>query len=118
MVCLEYTSPLIENNIHELSRNISQYIPEFKLNIGFRSLKVRKLFSYQAKPVVENFEKSKVVYEFLCSCNDLYIGETNRTLLVPLKQHQHTSSNICAHMQTFDRYKIDAQQFVDKNKLS
>ena len=55
--------------------------------------------------------------EFLCSCYDSYIGETNRELLVWLKELQNASSNICAHMHTCDWYKSDAQQFVDANKL-
>ena len=49
-VCLEYTSPLIESNIYELSRKIKQLIPEFRLNIAFRAVKLRKLFSFHAKP--------------------------------------------------------------------
>jgi hypothetical protein len=37
-------------------------------------------------------------------------------LLVQLKEHQNTPSNICAHIHTW--YKSDAHKFVDEKKLT
>ena len=116
-VCLEYTSPLIESNIYELSRKIKQLIPEFRLNIAFRAVKLRKLFSFHAKPTVEHFDKCNLIYEFPCTCEDSYIGETGRTLLVRIKEHHNTAcSNICAHINTCEIYKKDVKNFVKENK--
>ena len=117
-VVLEYTSSLIESNIYELSNKISKFIPEFNLNIAFRTVKVKKLFSYQAKAYIEKFDKSNVIYEYDCvdTCADFYIGETKRTLLTRVKEHYKGTSNICAHINTCEHYKNSANIFVQENK--
>ena len=48
-IVLEYTSALIECFIYELTKKINKYLPEFKINIAYRSVKVKKLFGYTAK---------------------------------------------------------------------
>ena len=121
-VCLEihfvlYTSPLIEGNIYELSRKVSNFLPNFNLNIAFRSVKVRKLLSHQEKAIIDKFDKSNVIYQFDCTCADFNIGETGRTLLTRLKEHKNRGcSNICAHINTCEQYKNDAKNLFEKIK--
>ena len=116
-ICLEYTSPPIESDIFELSRKMSLFLIDFNLNIAFRSVKVRKLFSYQAKPQIDKFEKNNLIYEFDCTCDGFYIGETRRTLMVRLKEHRNTAcSNICAHINMCEKYENDATTFVRENE--
>ena len=117
-VVLEYTSPLIESNIYELSRKISQFIPNFNLNVAFRTVKVKKLFSFQAKGFIDKFDRSNVVYEFDCvkTCAEFYIGETGRTLITRVKEHMNGTSNICEHIEECEKYKVSIKNFVRENK--
>ena len=63
-VCFEYSAPQIEYFICELTRKMVNIIPEFRVNVTYRSVKVSKLFSFLAKPVTDIYEKSNVVYDF------------------------------------------------------
>ena len=57
-VCFEYSSPQIEYTICELTRKIASIMPDFRINVTYRSVKVSKLFSFLAKPETDKFEKS------------------------------------------------------------
>ena len=48
-VCFEYSSPLIEYSICDLTRKMSQILPNFYVNVTYRSVKGSKLFSFLAK---------------------------------------------------------------------
>ena len=52
---------------------MANIIPEFRVNVTYRSIKVRKLFSFLAKPETDTYEKSKLVYDFLCPCDEVYM---------------------------------------------
>ena len=88
-VCFEYSSPLIEYGICDLIRKMSQILPDFQVNVTYRSVKISKLFSFFAKPVIDKFEKSGCVYEYLCPCEEINIGETARMLINRIYEHQH-----------------------------
>ena len=116
-VCFEYSSPVIEYSICELIRKMSQILPNFLVNVSYRSVKVSKLFSFRAKPEIDKFEKNDCVYEYLCPCEETYIGETCRTLITRIHEHQQPSSqsNICNHILSCDVYIADSNDFVSKN---
>ena len=63
-----------------------------KLNVVFRSLnKIRNAFHF--KDQISIYMNSNVIYEYKCNiCNDVYIGETKRHLLV--RQYEHLSRSI------------------------
>ena len=116
-ICLEYSSPNIEHSICELTRKMSQLIPEFRVNVAYRSIKVSKLFSSFAKPVTDKFEKCDLVYEFLCPCDEIYIGQTSRMLIHRIREHQMPSSNknICAHILCCSAYIENSEKFAIEN---
>ena len=61
--------------------------------------------------------KYAFLYKFVC--DDSYIGETAHTLLVRIKEHHNRAcSIICAHINTRDQYKKNAQKFVKENKTA
>ena len=117
-IVLEYTSPLIDSYIRDLTEKMQKYLPSFKINIAYRSVKVKKLFGFMAKAKIEKFETSNVIYEFTCLCGNFYIGQTFRTLNIRVDEHhKHAVSNICAHKVSCDIYKNTAKKFVDENAL-
>ena len=59
------SSPQIKYFICELTRKMANIIPEFRVNVTYRSGKVGKLFSFLEKPVTDTYEKSNVVYDLL-----------------------------------------------------
>ena len=60
---------------------IASIMPDFRINDTYRSVKVSKLFSFLAELETDKFEKSDVVYEYLCPCNEIYISSTDRMLI-------------------------------------
>ena len=50
---------------------------------------------FRFKDIIPTFMNSKVVYKFKCNiCNDVYLGETKRHLLV--RQYEHLGKSILA----------------------
>ena len=62
------------------------------VNIIFNSsIGIRNVFRF--KDIIPTFMNSKVVYKFKCNiCNDVYLGETKRHLLV--RQYEHLGKSI------------------------
>ena len=119
-VCFEYSSPLIEYSICDLTRKMSQILPNFYVNVTYRSVKGSKLFSFLAKAKTDKYEKCDCVYEFLCTCNEIYVGETARMLIHRIREHQQPSSlsNISNHILTCDEYIKNSNEFALNNQLN
>jgi hypothetical protein len=101
----------------KLTRKMSQILPNFKVNVTYRAVKVSKLFSFLAKAENDTYEKSDVVYEFTCPCKEIYIGHTRRMLITRIREHQQNSSqtNVILHITCCDAYIENSQNFVDEN---
>ena len=86
-------------------------------HIGERVIKISKLFSHLAKPETDVFEKSNVSYCYKCPCQEKYIGQTLRMLKTRIREHQMPSSysNINLHILECEKYKNEAQLFIDKS---
>ena len=85
---------------------MSQILPNFRVNVSCRAVKVSKLFSFLAKAETDTYEKSDVVYEFTCPCKEIYIGHTRRMLITRIREHQQNSSqtNVILHITCCDAY--------------
>ena len=96
---------------------MSKLLPDFRVNVSYRVIKISKLFSYLAKAQIEFFEKSNVTYCYNCPCEAQYIGQTLRMLKTRIREHQMPScySNINLHILSCEKYKNEAQRFIDKN---
>jgi hypothetical protein len=96
---------------------MANIIPEFRVNVPNRSVKVSKLFSFLAKPVTDTYEQSNVVYNFLCPCDEVYIGQTCRMLIHRIREHQQNSfqTNISLHISCCDAYIKNSDDFADEN---
>ena len=99
-ICFNYTSPNIEQYIYKLTTKMAKFVPGFRVNVSFRTMKIKQLISRQAKALTETFESCNVVYRFNCPCKNFYIGQTGRTLLKRCGEHLSETSNIGLHMQT------------------
>ena len=63
-----------------------------KLNVVSRSSN-KICNAFRLKDQIPKYMNSKVIYEFKCNiCNDAYIGETKRHLLV--REHEHLGKSI------------------------
>ena len=96
---------------------MEKILPDFRVNVAYRAVKISKLFSFMAKPQIETFEKSNVVYLYTCPCQEKYIGQTKRLLRTRIKDHQYDSAltNIHLHNLCCEKYKIETQKFIDEN---
>ena len=109
-IVLEYSSPLIEGYIYDLTQKMNKYLPKFRINVAYRSVKVKKLFGYMAKPKIELFDKSNCVYEYICPCEKVNISQTHITLFTRADEHfKNSSSNICTHKSECEFYKNESK---------
>ena len=91
-VSLEFlgkTSLQVKKQLVEIFRTCQKNV---KLNIGFKSPN-RLKNHFRFKDQIPSSLNSKVIYKFTCNiCNDIYIGETKRHLLV--RQYEHLGKSI------------------------
>ena len=86
---LEKISFLTKKQLTEIFRTCKKNL---KVNVIFKSSnRIRNAFRF--KDMILIFMNSKEVYKFKCNiCNDAYIGETKRHLLV--RQYEHLGKSI------------------------
>ena len=92
-IVLEYTSPNIEQYICRLTSKMSDILPNFRVNVCYRTIKLTKLFSLHAKQKLNQNEMCNLVYKYLCPCKFFYIGQTKRLLQIRAHDHQTPSRN-------------------------
>ena len=97
-----------------LKRQISKAYRNMGIDIMivFKSFKVRNYFSL--KSVTPFALRAKVIYEFVCSCDESlsYIGKTKRHLTVRAKEHSSQKSAISHHL---DHCKLCKDNFSLRN---
>ena len=87
-ITLDYTSSKVERHIRGLVKLMKKYVPEFSVNIAYRTFKVKQLYSGSAKAPLPTLDCYNLVYKFKCPCSSTYIGETHRELQVRAREHQ------------------------------
>ena len=60
---------------------MTKFVPGFRVNVSFRTVKIKQLISRQAKALTETFETCNNVYRFDCPCKKFYIGVRLSTIL-------------------------------------
>ena len=67
-------------------------LPNFQINIAFRTVKIAKLFSRSGKPDrLPTFETPDTNYHFICDCGADYVGMCKRPLNTRIRDHQQQS---------------------------
>ena len=68
-----------------------------------------QLFSKQARPAIDIYDSSNVVYKFLCTRQtcETYVGQTEKPLIERIKQHQQYchARGIYFHIESCETYK-------------
>ena len=76
-VVFEYTSPHIKQYICRLTRRMTEILPDFRVNICYRVIKLKKLFSSHAKAKISQIDMSNLIYQYTCPCTQIYIEQTS-----------------------------------------
>ena len=71
-----------------LSEKIRRICRGFHIHTAFRSSTTLRGLLTRAKDALPEMKRSGVIYEVPCVCGDVYVGETNRSLEVRLKEHR------------------------------
>ena len=70
-----------------------------------------------AKAKKDTFENSNVIYEFLCPCEEFYIGQTGRTLETRADEHLKTPAQIFVPTNKIAKFtKMTQKNFLKKIK--
>ena len=90
-----------------MQKIIKNYTPLYKINFGWKTLKLSRLFSPKLKHSIPDLEKCGVVYEFKCDCNLSYIGETQLKFRERIQHHNQQSRNtaVFRHTESCETYK-------------
>lgn len=113
-MCLDYTSRSIEHCALDLIRKIKKLLPNFHINLSYRSKKVKQLFSTSGKQPISKFENTNVIYKFECPCaQSSYVGMTERELTIRIREHQQPSrlSSIYHHIISCPIYRKKFKHF-------
>ena len=118
-ITLDYTSPKVESHMRFLLSKLKNVLPNFKVNLAFRSKKVTQLFSSFAKVKTETFDTANVIYKFQCtgrSCSS-YIGQTGKPLIERVKEHNQYchARGIYFHKKDCEIYKSKLESFLEEN---
>ena len=117
-VCFNYNSPNMEQYIYKLTNKMTKFIPDFRINVSFRTVKIKQLISRQSKALTEKFETSNTVYQYDCPCSDFYIGQSGKTLIKRCGEHLHHTSNIGLHIADCPIYKQKYDEFCETNTIN
>ena len=97
IISLPYTSfrcSVIASKRHKI---IKKYTPNFKLNIAFRTIKLKSIILPNLRPQKEQLLAS--VYKFQCDCISNYIGHSKKLLESRILQHRtYTTSHVYKHI--------------------
>ena len=115
-ICFNYNSPNIEQYVYKLTNKMAKFVPGFRVNVSFRTMKVNQLISRQAKALTETFEAANTVYRFDCPCKDFYIGQSGRTLIIRCGEHLSENSNIGVHIETCPIFTEKQSDFLADNR--
>ena len=113
-IVFDYTTPHIEQYICRLTRRMSNILPNFRVNIAYRTIKVTKIFSSHAKEKIDQNIMCNMVYKYLCPCSEFYIGQTKRCLQIRIGEHQRSSSgsHIFSHIDSCSHYIRKASEYA------
>ena len=105
--------------MHRLLSRLKKVLPNFKVNLAFRSKKVTQVFSTAAKVRTTPYETANVIYKFQCtgrSCSS-YIGQTGKPLIERVKEHNQYchARGIYHHKQDCEIYKSKLESFLEEN---
>ena len=95
---------------------MTKFVPGFRVNVSFRTVKINQLISRQAKALTETFETCNNVYRFDCPCKDFYIGQTGRALIIRCGEHLSEKSNVGLHTQNCPIFTQKQSEFLAENR--
>ena len=85
---LEFNSASMEPYVNCLLKKMKNVVPQFLVNVAYKTKPVSHLFSTNYKAKIPHEETSNVVYNFKCECGSQYVGQTGRTLEERAREHQ------------------------------
>ena len=87
--CIDYTSRAVEKPARELANKMQKLLPDFCINVAYRSKKLSNLISSSLKQSISPFEQNNLVYKWQYPCLEgSYIGMTSRPFEVRIREHQ------------------------------
>ena len=108
---LQYTSQRCSSIATNIYKTINKYTPNFCLKIIFTTLKIDSVIHPRLKPKKNYLQHCNVCYNYICDCEEKYLGETQQMLYTRIKNHRtDENSSIHKHIQTCSTYQ---QKFYD-----
>ena len=87
---LPYIGRVSEDLISDLTNLIGLYYPQVKSMFYFTNHRtIKSFFRLKDRPL--DVMRSNVIYQYTCSCDQLYIGSTSVNLYVRTAQHRGVS---------------------------
>ena len=93
-------------------------VPEFLVNIAYKSIPVSNLFSTNSKASIPYEETSNVCYHFRCECGSHYVGHTARPLLKRMGEHfSHPSPSQLPQSKSIYHHIQGCYEYFNKRNL-
>ena len=97
---IPYTSSRCDKIIRKTINMIKNITPEFKINLTWKTVKIRSAITPKLKKYIPPLEKSGLVYKFTCDCSETYVGETKRSLKKRISEHNWKSKQTAVYQHT------------------
>ena len=78
----------MEPYVNNLLKKMKNIVPEFIVNISYKTVPVSNLFSTNSKASIPYEETPNVCYFFKCECSSTYVGHSERPLIERMREHQ------------------------------
>ena len=104
---LEFNSASMEPYVNSLLKKMKNLVPNFIVNVAYKTRPVSHLFSTNAKAKIPYEETSNLCYQFKCPCGSHYVGQTGRTLAKRAEEHQQlcNAKNLYWHIKSCPVFK-------------
>ena len=97
---IDFTATRCQKIERKFRKLIKSKTPNFNISFAWKTVKLARYLTPKTKPATDKLQVAGSNYNFICFCEDTYIGESKRPLIERIKEHQRPSYNtaICKHI--------------------
>ena len=117
---LEFNSASMEPYVNCLLKKMKNVLPQFLVNVAYKTKPVQHLFSTNYKAKIPYEETTNLCYNFKCECGSQYVGQTGRTLEERAREHQQLSNakGIYWHIKRCPEYRQKENLFIPNRYMT
>ena len=90
---IDFTATRCQKIERKFRKLIKSKTPNFNISFAWKTVKLARYLTPKTKPATDKLQVAGSNYNFICFCENTYIGESKRPLIERIKEHQRPSYN-------------------------